>query len=619
MRRILGLLLVMLSWAASAGATTYYVSPTGTAMNPGTAIAPWSLRYALAGAGGTLVGDDVVNILAGVYTGHFTGTVSGTSGHPVIFQAYPPRAPVIFDGNTQAVLTSGVVSGNSGDTVTVAVSDVTDFHVGTVIAFAGLLQQLTITGISSLNVTGTRNCSNNGMTSGGTCGTVPSGARVWSILTPILTTDPSASDERFIGLEVTDTGTDSRLWTTSSDVDFSNQSARRQDGIFTYAARTQIWDCVIHDTFNGLGAWEQAVNGDYVGNVLYNNGFYAPDRGHGHGAYVQNNTGTKTLTQNISFNNFGYAEQTYGGVAAHLTNITWNQLIAFGDATGISPPYNLGTLWGGDPAMTGLVISNSHIYKTPAQVGYGGNNTGITISGNIIRTRLILTLSTMVSLTGNTFAGTGANDSTFVAVGNGNAFMVSDYAFSGNTYYRTNANSPFQQYFLSPDPAGDGCGYYWYNAAQAGYGYCGAANHSWQALGYDVSGSSYTATGPTGTQIVSLTDPHNSARHTAVIYNWGLASTVSLNVSGYGLATGQTYRWRNVADYTNDYHVFVYDGSGSLTMPMTGHTVAKPYGYSTALGANTFPEFGVFVFDPVLASSTQVVGVAKIRGKARIR
>lgn len=41
--------------------------------------------------------------------------------------------------------------------------------------------------------------------------------------------------------------------------------------------------------------------------------------------------------------------------------------------------------------------------------------------------------------------------------------------------------------------------------------------------------------------------------------------------------------------------------SGDITVPMIGYTVAIPRGYDSALGSNTFPEFGVFTTRRVLA------------------
>ncbi len=51
----------------------------------------------------------------------------------------------------------------------------------------------------------------------------------------------------------------------------------------------------------GLRLLEGATNAEIYGCLIYYNGWEAPDRGHGHGIYAQNQTGTKKITDNIVF------------------------------------------------------------------------------------------------------------------------------------------------------------------------------------------------------------------------------------------------------------------------------------------------------------------------------
>ena len=57
------------------------------------------------------------------------------------------------------------------------------------------------------------------------------------------------------------------------------------------------------------------------GNIVYNNGWWAPDRGHGHNFYVQNSQGTKVYKDNIVFGAFGYGTQVYGSELANVDNV----------------------------------------------------------------------------------------------------------------------------------------------------------------------------------------------------------------------------------------------------------------------------------------------------------
>ncbi len=61
-----------------------------------------------------------------------------------------------------------------------------------------------------------------------------------------------------------------------------------------YGPRTTMRRCSFHD-LAGPGFWTPAVDGVLDECLSYNNGWDAPDRGHGHGLYSQNAIGTKTI------------------------------------------------------------------------------------------------------------------------------------------------------------------------------------------------------------------------------------------------------------------------------------------------------------------------------------
>ena len=62
----------------------------------------------------------------------------------------------------------------------------------------------------------------------------------------------------------------------------------------SWAPGTKLINLVIHDTRQGIGIWQEALDSEAYGNLIYYNGFQASDRGHGHGIYVQNDEGNKT-------------------------------------------------------------------------------------------------------------------------------------------------------------------------------------------------------------------------------------------------------------------------------------------------------------------------------------
>src|SRR2546425_12482751 len=66
---------VMAQWATIAAATTYYVSPSGSAANAGTQAAPWSL----AKANQSLLAGDVAILAPGTYVTNIAPVNSGSS------------------------------------------------------------------------------------------------------------------------------------------------------------------------------------------------------------------------------------------------------------------------------------------------------------------------------------------------------------------------------------------------------------------------------------------------------------------------------------------------------------------------------------------------------------
>jgi hypothetical protein len=82
---------------------------------------------------------------------------------------------------------------------------------------------------------------------------------------------------------------------------------------------------VIHANAQGVGFWGN-VDGDseMYGNIIYDNGWEAPDRMHGHGIYSQNGTAInpatwwKYIRDNVLINNWSLAYQCYGSTAARV-------------------------------------------------------------------------------------------------------------------------------------------------------------------------------------------------------------------------------------------------------------------------------------------------------------
>jgi hypothetical protein len=84
--------------AAAAMRAGWYVSPSGSSTNSGTHDRPWSLTYAMGGAGGRIQPGDTVWLRGGTYAGRYRTAIGGTSSQPIVFRGYPGERATI-DGS----------------------------------------------------------------------------------------------------------------------------------------------------------------------------------------------------------------------------------------------------------------------------------------------------------------------------------------------------------------------------------------------------------------------------------------------------------------------------------------------------------------------------------------
>src|SRR5436190_980582 len=167
---------------------------------------------------------------------------------------------------------------------------------------------------------------------------------------------------------------------------------------------------------------------------------------------------------------------------------------------------------------------------------------------------------------------------------------------TGNTFYSHGSNKLIQL-----DPRGVGTsGYNWNNNTYYGcspsspFRYSGnpISFSTWRSnTGLDTN-SQFFASRPTGAHVFIQPNDYESGRANITVYNWDNLSTVEVNVSSV-LSPGDRFEVRNAQDYyAPPVLAGVYDGS-SIRLPMTGLSVAAPYGWPAA--APTGPLFNTFV------------------------
>jgi hypothetical protein len=397
----------------------------------------------------------------------------------------------------------------------------------------------------------------------------------------------------FRDLEIT--STDPRRVAPNSGSNVRTVPGWRDDGVEFRASNSKLINLVIHDTGQGVGFWEQAVDSEVYGCVLYNNGWDAADRGHGHGLYIQNETGTKLVEDVISFNNFATGMKAYGQDGAAV-GIHFSGVISFNNGASYfkeSPTRNEGILVGTTRfPPRDIKVRDSFLYAPAGSIG-GGLRLGYTADNEDVEVR------------GNHFASGGQN----LWIANWRSVTVRD-----NFFFTTDARSsnvvttnvtfaektPPEVYDYDHNRYFDG------SPAKQGmprsFGIEGVANSQgagrlnfdeWRAArGWDAS-SQYTVGRPTGVDVFVRPNKYDTGRAHVVILNWDLARTVEVDLRDL-LPVGAEFELRSAEDYYGQPVASgVYSGH-PIRVPLDALTVAMPYAYDFR-PPSSGPEFVVLV------------------------
>jgi len=414
----------------------------------------------------------------------------------------------------------------------------------------------------------------------------------------------------FMNFEMTNSETTNR----KIDITGSNPYQRRANSIDDYGTGTKVINLIIHDTGQGIGAWQQGKNNEYYGNIVYNNGWDAPDRLHGHGTYAQNQTGYKNFTDNIFFNQFGVNSRTGGTNDSAVRNFSWTGNTFF----------NGGMSWLG-PHIENLKVIENYTYNQSFKVGNEVNSTYLSAEvrrNYFMRGVELFEFNHGLRFEENTVWNINPGCKNLVLYTSA-VYPASTSFLNNNTYYQSCRLFPYShlKVYVFPrvaaresvkaskssiiDPFSNYTGDYAFNSTQgtqaSTYYY---TKKSWQAdAGLDLN-STYIDSVPTGTKVFVRPNNYEPNRANIIIYNWDKANTVAVDVSSV-LNPGDSYELRSVQDYFGDVTTGVY-GGGELIIQMTGRTSAKPIGYDQVtswyhnpLQPTTFPEFGVFVIKKI--------------------
>lgn len=390
----------------------------------------------------------------------------------------------------------------------------------------------------------------------------------------------------FWGIEIRSTNTTRYTSTTGSVPSYSQLPL--PSSVQIGAPGVKLINMVIHDTRGGMGLFAAAVNAEAYGCIIYNNGWNAPDRGHGHGLYVQNLNGVMHLSDNIIFNQFGLGIHGYTE-GSSLKHFLVERNVVFNNgriATYPDPYIKEQILFGGGPPVQDLKIFNNYVYvpldqnSTLLRLDYAANaNVDVVVANNYIA---------------------GGSGGGYYSV---SALDYQSVIFTNNTVYSSNG------YLLRLQPhAGyvvDGNTYFGNSSANFNNGSSQSDFTGWKsATGFD-SHSSYQQNIVPPNKVVVNPNAYEPKRANIIVYNWGNSNSVNVDVSSV-LSPGDAFEVRNAQDYFAPPVLSgTYTGT-PLSLPMTNLTTAVANGWNSSLTPTTGRQFDVFVLIGSTTGATTV-------------
>jgi len=276
----------------------------------------------------------------------------------------------------------------------------------------------------------------------------------------------------------------------------------------------KLIDLVAHDLASVL-LEKDAVDLEISGCLVYYNGWTAPDRGHGHGIYVQNVSGTKTIRDNVIFENFDNGIQAYGSAAAGLDNLDIEGNTIFENGAPVGDPANNVLVGGGRVAKNTRIVGNLLWFSgfgRGTQINLGYDPYGAGVDGAVVKDNHVV------------------NGEVRMNPKNG----VVD--FSGNTVFANLANLDPRRY----------------------------------------PGNRWTKTPTDG--VFVRPDRYEKGRAIVTVFNAGRKASVAANLASV-LAKGERYEVRNAQNfYGAPIAAGVFDG-GAVVLPMRAFPAASPAGW----------------------------------------
>jgi PKD repeat protein len=317
---------------------------------------------------------------------------------------------------------------------------------------------------------------------------------------------------------------------------------RRGAGTQLLGRGTKLIDLVIHDTVQGVLTTALAPDAEVYGGLIYYNGYDAPDRGHGHGIYVQNETGTKRIADNVIFGQFGI------GIHGYTETSTIDDLHIEGNTV-----FQNGVLSQVTGATTNILIGAN-----------GSKADSPTASTKVAKRTYVVSNYTY-------FAAGGTEANLGFSKGIASPTLLDNYFAGGEALALVNAFRPI---------------------TMSGNSFAGTLS------GFNASefpSNSYLPARPAGQKVFVRPNQYEKGRANVTVYNWDRAATATVPLEGV-LARGTVYELRNAQNFFGPPVLTgTYQGA-PLVVPLSGLTSAVPVGRPAPPA--TGPDFAVFILLP---------------------
>ena len=371
------------------------------------------------------------------------------------------------------------------------------------------------------------------------------------------------------------------LTLTNSD---TGEPSTYKDGVYFTGANNKLINCIVVDNGgNGIGFWSSAVDSEVAGCIIYNNGYRGTDRGHGHGVYAQNSTGTKVLRDNILFHSFGIGIHAYtenGSIKGF--DIEGNVFFNAGIPGSGFIERNL--LVGGLQPAARIRVSGNMFYNRPqfqskasAQFGYSVANEDLVFEDNTLVDGTLWFPKAWESVRSR-----------------------------GNRMYARSQEIQLIAFepFGNVDAPDFNMNHY------AGGTLAGMSFEDWKRTSGQDGNSTYSAAMPAETQVLIRPNPYEEGRAHVVVMNWSGESRVEVDLSTV-LGSGDRFSIRDVQHLSGDPVVDGIYSGGDVTLPMNLSVIdlpAREDSYRERL-THTMPEFGVFLIEklPAANNSTPIL------------